>query len=116
MSPTTSIRAKGLGYTNVKIYTRGFADWSKTEYSVTTPEWLTMAIEKEVPLVLIDVRPEETAKQGQIKAAVSIPLERIDASRAKFPRQKNAPIVIYGKGKQEAAEKIVSWGYQAVRV
>ncbi len=116
LSPTTSIRAKGLGYTNVKIYTRGFADWSKTEYSVTTPDWLTMAIEKDVPLVLIDVRPEETAKKGRIKAAVSIPLDRIDVSKAMFPKQKNAPIVIYGEGRQEAAKKIVSWGYRAVRV
>ncbi len=116
LSPTTSIRAKGLGYTNVKIYTRGFADWSKTEYSVTTPDWLKKAIEKDLPLVLIDVRPQETARGGRIKGAVSIPLDRLDASKDSFPKQKNAPIVIYGEGKRQAAKKIVSWGYRAVRI
>jgi rhodanese-related sulfurtransferase len=116
LSPTTSIRAKSLGYTNVKIYTRGFADWSETEYSVTTPDWLKMAISKDVPIVLIDVRPEETARQGHIKGAVSIPLDRIDESKGSFPEKKNAPIVIYGEGKQEAAKKIISWGYRTVRI
>ena len=116
LSPTTSIRAKGLGYTNVKIYTRGFADWSETEYSVTAPGWLKKAIEQEASFVLVDVRPEETAGKGHIQGAVSIPLERIDESKRAFPKQKNAPIVVYGEGKQEAAKKIVSWGYRAVRI
>ncbi len=106
LSPTTSIRAKSLGYTNVKIYTRGFADWSKTEYSVTTPDWLKMAIDKEVPFVLIDVRPEETARQGHIKGAVSIPLDRIDESKDSFPEKKNAPIVIYGEDKQNIRRRL----------
>ncbi len=116
LSPTTSIRAKSIGYTNVKIYTRGFADWSETEYSVTTPDWLKKAINQDVSFVLIDVRAEETTKQGHIKGAVSIPRARIDESRKAFPKKKNAPIVIYGEGKQEAAKKIISWGYRAVRI
>ncbi len=33
-----------------------------------------------------------------------------------FPRKKNAPIVVYGQGKEEAAKKIISWGYRAVRI
>ncbi|MDJ0862113.1 MAG: rhodanese-like domain-containing protein [Gammaproteobacteria bacterium] len=116
LSPTTSIRAKSLGYTNVKIYTRGFPDWSKTEYSVTTPDWLKMAINNDAAFVLIDVRPEETARQGHIEGAVSVPLGRIDESKDSFPRKKNAPIVVYGQGKEEAAKKIISWGYRAVRI
>jgi len=116
LSPTTSIRAKSLGYKNVKIYTRGFGDWSKTEYSVTTPGWLKMAIANDVPFVLIDVRPEESARQGHIKGSVSIPLVRISENKDSFPKKKNAPIVIYGEGKQEAAKEIISWGYRAVRI
>ncbi len=116
LSPTTSIRAKSLGYTNVKIYTRGFADWSKTEYSVATPGWLKTAIDKDVSFVLIDVRPEEAARQGHIKGSVSIPLDRIGESKDSFPKKKNAPIVIYGEGKQVAAKEIISWGYRAVRI
>ncbi|MCP4287306.1 MAG: hypothetical protein GY792_23165 [Gammaproteobacteria bacterium] len=116
LSPTTSIRAKRLGYTNVKIYTRGFGEWSRTEYSVTTPDWLKMTINKGIPVVLIDVRPEESARQGHIKGSVSIPFDRLEESKDSFPKQKNAPIVVYGEGKEEAARKIISWGYRAVRI
>lgn len=116
LSPTTSLRAKALGYTNVKIYTRGFADWVQTEYSVTTPEWLKTAIAEDIPVVLIDVRQEAVARREHIPGAVSIPLEQLDASREQLPEQRNAPIVIYGADKREAAMRLVSWGYRAVRV
>ena len=116
LSPTTSMRIKGLGYQNVKIYTRGFGDWTQTEYTVTTPEWLKSAINNEVPHVLIDIRPEEAVNEGHITGAVAIPFDKIDEHRSKFPRQKNAPIIVYGEGKEQAATKIIAWGYRAVRV
>ena len=116
LSPTTSMRTKSLGYKNVKIYTHGFGDWSKSEYSVTTPDWLNMAIKKGIPHVLIDIRPVTAVAENHIQGAVAIPLDELDASKPQFPKQKNAPIIVYGDGKEKAAETIVSWGYKAVRI
>lgn len=116
LSPTAAMRAKTLGYKNVYVYTEGFPDWSATEYAVTAPVWLKAAIEKDLAYVLIDIRPKAEVATGHIKTAVSIPLAELDAAKAGFPKQKNAPLIFYGKGKEDAAKKALSWGYKAVRI
>lgn len=116
LSPTTSMNVKGLGYKDVRIFTGGFPDWSKTEYGLTTTDWLKMAIAKEIPHVLIDLRPNDLVKNGHIPGAVSIPIDFLDMSQDLFPEQKKAPIIFYGAGKEEAASKAVSWGYKKVRI
>jgi rhodanese-related sulfurtransferase len=116
LSPTNFMRTKALGYTNVKVYTGGFPDWMQAEYAVTTPAWLKTAIEKDFAYVLVDLRPADAVKAGHIQSAVSIPLADLDRAKDQFPKQKNAPIVLYGDGKEEAAKKLGSWGYRSVRV
>lgn len=116
LSPTNFMRTKALGYTNVKVYTGGFPDWMQAEYALTTPAWLKTAIEKDFAYVLIDLRAADAVKAGHIKSAVSIPLADLDKMKEQFPKQKNAPIVLYGDGKEEAAKKLGSWGYRSVRV
>jgi len=116
LSPTNFMRTKALGYTNVKVYTGGFPDWMQAEYAATTPAWLKTAIEKDFAYVLVDLRLADAVKAGHIKSAVSIPLADLDKAKDQFPKQKNAPIVLYGDGKEEAARKLGSWGYRSVRV
>jgi rhodanese-related sulfurtransferase len=116
LSPTNFMRIKALGYTNVKVYTGGFPDWMQAEYAVTTPVWLKTAIEKDFAYVLVDLRAADAVKAGHIKSAVSIPLADFDKAKDKFPVQKNAPIVLYGEGRDEAAKKLIAWGYRSVRV
>ncbi|MDP2170474.1 MAG: rhodanese-like domain-containing protein [Rhodocyclaceae bacterium] len=116
LSPTNFMRTKAMGYTNVKVYTGGFPDWMQAEYATTTPAWLKTAIEKDFAYVLVDLRAADAVKAGHIKSAVSIPLADLDRAKDQFPKQKNAPIVLYGDGKEEAAKKLGSWGYRSVRV
>lgn len=116
LSPTNFMRIKALGYTNVKVYTGGFPDWMQTEYAVTTPNWLKTAIEKDFAYVLVDLRSADTVKAGHIKSAVSIPFADLDKAKALFPVQKNAPIILYGDNKEEAARKLIAWGYHSVRL
>lgn len=116
LSPTAAMRATSLGYETVKVYTGGFSDWSQTEYAFTTPTWLKLAIENNIPHVLIDVRGKDAVKEGYIKGAVSIPLNDLDAAKNIFPKQKNALIIFYGNGKEDAAKKVISWGYRSVRI
>lgn len=116
LSPSAALNAKKLGYTNIKIYIEGMPDWIKTDYAHTTPDFIKESLSTGMPFVLIDVRPADKVKAGFIKSAVSIPLAQLDAFKAQFPKKKNAPIVVYGEGAEAAAQKIVSWGYKAVRV
>ncbi len=116
LSPTNYLRTKALGYRNVKVYFGGFPDWSQTEYSITTPQWLKRAIDEQFSYVLIDLRPREKAKEGYIPTAVNIPFSELDKAKEQFPRQRRAPIILYGPNKEEAAKKIISWGYRNVRI
>jgi rhodanese-related sulfurtransferase len=116
LSPTVAFNVKSMGYEDVSIYTAGFPDWSKTDYGVTTEVWLKEAIDKGVPHVLVDLRDQEAIVKGHIKGAVGISFEHLDESKGKFPAQKNAPIVLYGPNQEQAAGKLVEWGYRAVRL
>jgi rhodanese-related sulfurtransferase len=116
LSPTTSLNLKALGYTDVKIYFGGFPDWCKSDYGVTTPDWLGMAIGKGIPHVLIDLRDAQAVKAGHIKGAVGIELASLAGKKSMFPAHKKAPIILYGAGKEEAAKTIMSWGYKKVRL
>ena len=114
LSPSAAIKTKSLGYKDVVIYTKGFPDWSKTEFGVTAPGWVKMAIEKNIPHVLIDLRSADQIKAKHIKGAVAMTAGQL--STAKLPKQKNAPIILYGPGNKAAAQKIISRGYRAVRI
>jgi rhodanese-related sulfurtransferase len=116
LGPTTSLRVRQLGYTDVTIYPLGFADWTKTAPSVTEPQWLRRAIDEDLGVIVIDVRGAETVAAGHIRGAINIPLADLPASRQRFPSAATAPIVVYGEGSDEAARRLVEWGYRAVRV
>lgn len=116
LSPTTSMNVKAMGYSNVRIYTAGFPDWSQHEFGVTTMDWLKQAISEDIPHVLVDLRSEKEVKAGHIQGAVGIPLADLEKNKVMFPSQKNAPIIFYGGDKEKAAEIAVSWGYRAVRI
>ncbi|MBU0481355.1 MAG: hypothetical protein KKG47_09650 [Proteobacteria bacterium] len=116
LSPTAALGTKALGFTDVKIFAGGFPEWSKSEYSMVSADWLRMAIEKDIPHVLIDLRPAAEVVSGHINGAVNIPLADLEKSRDLFPARKNAPIILYGPGSKNGAEQLVSWGYTGIRV
>ena len=107
-----SVKAKSLGYTDVKVYVGGMPDWVKSEYTVITPSHLKNGLAQGTPHVLIDTRSRTVAEQGHITGALSLELEK---SRLSFPRQKNAPIIFYGDRSAEAAATVVAWGYSGVK-
>ena len=116
LSPTVAFNIRSMGYESVSIFTAGFPAWMKTGYAVTTPDWLKKAVDTDIPHVLVDLRDPAQVKKEHIKGAVSIPSEKLAASRDIFPVQKNAPIVLYGPDKEKAAHEIVGWGYRNVRI
>ncbi len=70
-------------------------------------------------VTVIDVRPPEEYRAGHIPGAVSVPLRELEARLSEFP--KDQEIVAYCRGPYcvlavQAVEKLISEGYQAVRL
>jgi rhodanese-related sulfurtransferase len=122
MSPDSARRAESLGYTNVKVYHEGVPEWVKRNYLVLSTQFLKEAwIEKDIPHVLVDVRPAAEAEKGFIKGAVTVPVADIEKATAKFPpKDKKAPIMIYdqkgGDDSVKAAKALIAAGYAPVDI
>ena len=122
MSPNSAGRAEKLGYTNVKVYHEGLPEWTKKNYTVLSAQFLKEAyIDKDIPNVLLDVRPPAVAQQGFIKGAVTLPAAGIAANLAKFPpKDMKPPIIIVddngGADAQSAAKSLISAGYTSVTI
>jgi rhodanese-related sulfurtransferase len=122
MSPDSARRAESIGYTNVKVYHDGMPAWMKRNFLVLSAQFLKDAwIEKDIPHVLVDVRPAKDAESGFIKGAVSIAAADMEKSLAKFPaKDKKAPIIIYdqkgGDDAVKAARTLIAAGYAPVDI
>ena len=122
MSPKSMQRAEAMGYTNARVYREGMPEWTQRNYGVLSATFLKEAwIDKGIPHVLLDVRPEAEAATGFVPGAVSLPGEVLEAKLAQFPDKKlKAPIMVYdasgGATAATAAKKIVAAGYVNVTV
>jgi rhodanese-related sulfurtransferase len=122
MSPNSAGRAEKLGYTNVKVYHEGLPEWTKKNYTVLSAQFLKEAyIDKDIPNVLLDVRPAAAARKGFIKGAVTLPASAIASNLANFPpKDKKPPIIIVddkgGDEAKSAAKSLLSAGYTSVTI
>jgi len=77
-NPWAVRRAAALGYTNVKGFIEGFPEWKKAGLPVAvSPKHILSEMEKEMPFVLIDVRPRHLAEKEHLPGAVNIPLTEL---------------------------------------
>lgn len=108
LSPGSADKAKKLGYTNIKVYTEGMPDWIKSNYGVLTSKFLKEAwIDKDIPHVLLDVRPVAVAETGFIKGAVTFPADKAAKLLKNLPpADKKAPIMIYDAADGTQAAKV----------
>lgn len=122
MSPNSAGRADKLGYTNVKVYHEGLPEWTKKNYTVLSVQFLNDAfIAKDIPKVLIDVRPFAKARKAFIKGAVTLPVAEVAANVDKFPPKEIKPpiIIIDDKGgddAKKAAKALITAGYTSVSI
>jgi rhodanese-related sulfurtransferase len=122
MSPGSAEKAAKLGYTNLKVYKDGMPAWSTKNYGVLSVQSLKEAwIDKDIPHVLLDVRPLQDSGKGFIKGAVTFPA--IDAAKLISdlpPKAKKPPVIVYdGKNGQQAvvvAKELLKAGYGKVMV
>jgi rhodanese-related sulfurtransferase len=123
MSPNSLRRAEGMGYTNVRVYPEGAPEWLEKNVGVISAPFLKDAwIDKDIPHVLVDVRPASTvARDGFIPGAVNVPVSQVPSVLATLPPgKKKAPIMVYdsdnGTAARYAALKIHDAGQINVNV
>jgi len=122
MSPRSADQAIKLGYSNLKVYRDGMPGWSMKNHGVLSAQFLKEAwIDKDIPLVLLDVRTAKETAKGFIKGAVAFPA----AKSAKLikelpPKDKKPPVIIYdgkdGKQAVKVAIELLKAGYDKVMV
>ncbi len=94
--------------------------WKKAGHLVlSTVRFLQAQREKDMPVVVVDLREPQVAQKGHIPGAVSIPSGEVAFAKFLFPEDKTAPIVLYSDepGEAEEAFKTVrGWGYKNTTV
>jgi rhodanese-related sulfurtransferase len=104
-----------LGYTNVKVYHAGLPAWKKSKgLLLSEVGFVKGMMKKQASYVLLDVRSPRASKKGHIKSTVNIPLKTMKPDM--FPKEKNAKIIIYGKGAEKAFKMVRGWGYKSASV
>ncbi|MCX7794080.1 MAG: rhodanese-like domain-containing protein [Thermodesulfovibrionales bacterium] len=90
-------------------------EWKKAgKLVLSTINFVKDNLDKDIPQVLIDLRPLEEAIKGHIPGAVSVPADRIVTMKDKFPADKKAPIILYSTdtgSSIEAFSIVRAWGY-----
>jgi rhodanese-related sulfurtransferase len=122
MGPASADKAKKLGYTNIKIYRDGIPAWSeKNATTLSAQSFKDAWLDKDIPHVLLDVRPAKIASKGFIKGAVSFPEPKAAKLAKKLPASdKNPPVILYdakdGKQAAKAAKLLLAAGYDNVKI
>lgn len=121
MSPASASKAQKLGYTNLKVYKDGMPGWLENNYGVISNQFLKDAwIDKDIPHVLLDVRPAKVAGKGFVKGAVAFPAKQAAKLVKGLDVKKNAPIMVYdqkgGKDAEAVASTLVKAGFKKVLV
>jgi rhodanese-related sulfurtransferase len=116
-------KAEALGYTNVKVFAKGFPGWLEVEgnYASVSPEWIGEKI-AENKMVLVDSRPKRMKyDKGHVPSAISVPDSEFDELKGKLPADKDTLLVFYCGGfkcnlSHKSARKAIDLGYTNVRV
>lgn len=81
---------------------------------VSTAKYVKDNIDKDMPQVLIDLRPAAEAKLGFIPGAYSLPATEIPSAKDRLPADKKAPVIFYAadtRTAEDAFAVVRGWGY-----
>jgi len=123
LSHKSAKKAVALGYTNVKVFAKGFPEYKKQPgaYPAITAEQVAAQI-AENKSIIVDARPQKTKfDKGHIPTAINIPYSQFEALKGKLPRDLETPIIFYCGGlkcklSHKAAAKALVMGYKNVSV
>ena len=124
LSHKSAAKAEQLGYTNVKVFAKGFPGYMKVagNYAGVSADWVQKQIDKKTDMALIDSRPKRKKyDKGHIPTAISIPDMQFDKMAAELPQDKDRLLVFYCGGykcklSHKSAKKAIALGYTNVKV
>ncbi len=106
LSHKSAAKALEMGYTNVKVFDRGYPEWKKiygvsgaamhvkagsVEGSIDLERFKSIIANNPESIMLIDVRDADEFAKGSFKTAINIPVENLESKIKGFPDDK--PIV-----------------------
>ncbi len=92
------------------------------EIKIVTTDQLKKLIDSRAPLLLVDSRVTQEFKEGHIPRAINVVDKDMEAHKAKFPADKNHPIIFYCNGYPKCVRSLngaklaLSWGYKDLSV
>jgi rhodanese-related sulfurtransferase len=123
LSHKSAKKAEALGYSNVKVFAKGFPSWIKAgNYPAVSAEWVKSQLDKNADMVLIDSRPKRKKyDKGHIPSAISLPDMYFDKEKDKLPAEKDKLLVFYCGGfkcklSHKSAKNAMAMGYTNVKV
>lgn len=123
LSHKSAFKAREMGYTNVKVYAKGYPDWKKNApYHSIGLETLREKMLNGENYILVDSRPIKKFLDGAIPSAISIPDKQFAEKRGMLPVDKaNVEIIYYCGGykcplSHKSAVKARYLGYKKVTV
>jgi rhodanese-related sulfurtransferase len=105
MSPSSLRKAQALGYTNLRVYREGVPEWVQRNAGAIDVAAVKQAwVDRQIPHVLLDVRPAVVAGESFIPGAVSLPISQVRGALESLPDSKlKAPIFVYDVDGSSAA-------------
>jgi len=123
MSPCALAKARSLGYTHARIYQEGMPAWYARNPGAVSPASFKRAfLDKDVPTVILDLRPPAETVKGFIRGTVSVGSGGMKhLFTHDFPAaQLRPPILVVdgegGEAARAAAMELVHAGYTHVNV
>ena len=124
LSHKSARKAEKLGYTNVKVFAKGYPAWLKVpgNYPSVSVEWVKKQIDNKVDMIVIDSRPKRKKyDKGHVATAISISDSQFDKLKDQLPKDKAKLLVFYCGGlkcplSHKSAKKAIGLGYTNVKV
>lgn len=124
LSHKSAFKAEALGYTNVKVFAKGFPGWMAVpgNYASVSVDWVKKQIDSQADMVVIDSRPKRKKyDKGHLPGAISIPTTQFDSMTDQLPQDKDKLLVFYCGGlkcklSHKGAQKAIALGYTSVKV
>jgi len=124
LSHNSAWKAEKLGYTNVKVFAKGYPAWLKVSgnYPSVSAEWVKKQIDNKADMIVIDSRPKRTKyDKGHVETAISIPDSQFDKLKDQLPKDKTKLLVFYCGGlkcplSHKSAKKAIDLGYTNAKV
>jgi rhodanese-related sulfurtransferase len=124
LSHNSAWKAEKLGYTNVKVFAKGYPAWLKVpgNYPSISVEWVKKQIDNKADMVVIDSRPKRKKyNKGHVATAISIPDSQFDKLKDQLPKDKTKLLVFYCGGlkcplSHKSAKKAIGLGYTNAKV